>query len=869
MDSNSDEDEVPQLPRIRRSPRRKRRIDPDPFDSSEEDNDDNNEVSTVSVETPDKIVGDRVDEGPQSPYRSPRKKLRRSPRRKPHNTDPDPFYSPEEDNNCKNEVSTVSVVTPDQVIIGEEDDDELFPSNENEDKTDGNRVLFDNNDDEDLFPEDNEEQDGFRIPPKFSSQCHEAFMLRELFPGKVRIYEETTFADPLPQVKVLHGNEYHLVATKFEKSKSNNFTNIKSPPKYIKAYYVKCDANDLWAKLQALANFQDLALDLPKLAARMELLVSPAAHCPAGAKQPYLFHLKASQFEVLKIPQNQSMGCGFIPREMLKELVGHGAKGANAAAVQVRILGHRLGLFKGLLVAKAGITKIQLTESMRKVPRSAIRGKKTVQNDVLMLFNDVMPSVQNENFERVLNPNYTRKPRKMELKPISDEMGQVLIQCGVQDSTLSAYYEESRYWNTRKHTWLRGVCDCTASLPEGTCFIPGLFPLGKSKKHRVLVTRSPCVHATDFATLPVVTSKPRGMSKEDWEHLSSLPFGLLMFASPADKYAPSLPDLINASDLDGDIFLTIWHDDILHEVGNLRPGRAITQGPITLSKFKLDENVLYSSKNGEQEEALIGLLYADGIHYDIFCRGKLISNVHETRLKSLPQAKSSHINVKIIAIKGTQVSLLCGDEEQTSTVTKLRASDPYLLAQYIFENNLIKQKRWKWCEKYVTPKKIVKVHRIDVANAMATVLWDGDEETETLPITDVDEALLHQKLKGTKTSIIKRARSKTAKDRWNTYFEELVKLKETWFESLQDHLSNIERLHLHDTLRTRLHGLYMNKDEKFCRSDVLVFGKAFKLSNDIAKHSGRVPLPSHLRDYVVQNMEALGLLIADDDATDE
>ena len=106
--------------------------------------------------------------------------------------------------------------------------------------------------------------------------------------------------------------------------------------------------------------------------------------------------------------------------------------------------------------------------------------KKKGQNDVLMLFNDVIPSgtfdcfciftlqnlltfyfviVQNENFERVLNPNYTRKPCKMELKPISDAMGQVLIQCGVQESTLSVYNEECGYWHTRKHTWLTGVCE--------------------------------------------------------------------------------------------------------------------------------------------------------------------------------------------------------------------------------------------------------------------------------------------------------------------------------------------------------------------------------------------------------------------------
>ena len=57
------------------------------------------------------------------------------------------------------------------------------------------------------------------------------------------------------------------------------------------------------------------------------------------------------------------MGCGFIPKALIEEYVGYGAKGSNAAAVQVRVLGHRLGLFKGLLVAKAGIKKIQLTES--------------------------------------------------------------------------------------------------------------------------------------------------------------------------------------------------------------------------------------------------------------------------------------------------------------------------------------------------------------------------------------------------------------------------------------------------------------------------------------------------------------------------
>lgn len=76
--------------------------------------------------------------------------------------------------------------------------------------------------------------------------------------------------------------------------------------------------------------------------------------------------------------------------------------------------------------------------------------------------------------------------------------------------------------------------------------------------------------------------------------------------------------------------------------------------------------------------------------------------------------------------------------------------------------------------------------------------------TETVPITAVDEALLHKSIIATRPYIMKKASSKSAKKEWQTYFENLAELKETWFESLQDQLSNIERLHLHDTLRTRL-----------------------------------------------------------------
>lgn len=142
------------------------------------------------------------DEVPQLPRRSPRKKQRT-----------DPLFGEEEEED-KREISTVSVVTPDQVVVGDEDDNELFSSEEEGEKT-VNRVLFGNNDDEDLFSVGEEEEqtttplqeDGiFRMPPKHSTryvsskntcelndtvevvkECHDIFMLREMFPGKVSI----------------------------------------------------------------------------------------------------------------------------------------------------------------------------------------------------------------------------------------------------------------------------------------------------------------------------------------------------------------------------------------------------------------------------------------------------------------------------------------------------------------------------------------------------------------------------------------------------------------------------------------------------------------------------------------------------------
>ena len=85
-----------------------------------------------------------------------------------------------------------------------------------------------------------------------------------------------------------------------------------------------------------------------------------------------MFSLPLSFFEEISTPENKTMGCGFIPPNMLVELLAYGSLGSgknvlDCMAVQIRIISPFLGTFKGMLIKKEGISKIQLPSSMKKV----------------------------------------------------------------------------------------------------------------------------------------------------------------------------------------------------------------------------------------------------------------------------------------------------------------------------------------------------------------------------------------------------------------------------------------------------------------------------------------------------------------------
>ena len=58
------------------------------------------------------------------------------------------------------------------------------------------------------------------------------------------------------------------------------------------------------------------------------------------------------------------------------------------------------------------------------------------------------------------------------------------------------------------------------------------------------------------------------MGQDDWVFLTNLSFGAIIFGTPKDTSAQSLPEQINDSDLDGDLFSTIWNQSIVKLVSN-------------------------------------------------------------------------------------------------------------------------------------------------------------------------------------------------------------------------------------------------------------------------------------------------------------
>ena len=102
-----------------------------------------------------------------------------------------------------------------------------------------------------------------------------------------------------------------------------------------------------------------------------------------------------------------------------------------------------------VLKKKSGITKIQLPESMRKVPES----KTCNETWVAILIMNKFPSDENNCMGRFLDPELstTKSWKEKDRKPLSKMYRRMLIGYGVEESAVERYAKLSKYPNNLKH----------------------------------------------------------------------------------------------------------------------------------------------------------------------------------------------------------------------------------------------------------------------------------------------------------------------------------------------------------------------------------------------------------------------------------
>lgn len=249
--------------------------------------------------------------------------------------------------------------------------------------------------------------------------------------------------------------------------------------------------------------------------------------------------------------------CGFIPCELLAELLGGNVN--RLLAIQVRIFGPKLGVWKGMLCRKPGITNIQLPRSMCKVEKS-----EHPEGDwVCLVVIRKNPSSPNTDAAKYFEGNTSPAASKPS-KPLSLMIKNLLSCLKVPEQIISRHKRKPH----PEHAWMVGLADPTDAIPAGCIFITGAHLQKVTWPKKVFVTRSPCVLPEHGRMLERICEKPYRMKEQVWEWLLSLPFGGIIF-SVLGNGVP-IPLTVSEGDLDGDLFFVCWDTQITDHIEERR-----------------------------------------------------------------------------------------------------------------------------------------------------------------------------------------------------------------------------------------------------------------------------------------------------------
>jgi hypothetical protein len=388
---------------------------------------------------------------------------------------------------------------------------------------------------------------------------------------------------PLEHVMHFEGRRYELYYADVTKDPTKSFNKFINAKKVV-AHYIQ--TQNLRELEESLADFG--SLHPRKVWARRKLFLSTAARLGKGKCAVS----QLAKDDISMHDQSYTTGCGFISERFLEELLGDNASAKRALGIQVRICIPTCGVFKGVLMRKRILdgAPVQLNESLQKVMKS----RRIDADDVgWMVMNRVFPSDSNLQVGRLFSKKAeVTRSFKSDLKKgkecrFSDMHKSLMNGLGVPRNVLDEY-EQSFKKDVKNlcHTHLVGVADPTGSLPPNTVFMTG--QRGSLGVEELFVTRSPCLEPRDGRLIRLVTTKPAGMTVEDWDWLHSLHFGALVFANPNKGQRP-LPELIADGDLDGDLYFVCWNQLLLSHVHPI----PITDDDLQLAGEKTGANTSY------------------------------------------------------------------------------------------------------------------------------------------------------------------------------------------------------------------------------------------------------------------------------------
>lgn len=386
----------------------------------------------------------------------------------------------------------------------------------------------------------------------------------QLFGDRLVMYKldvtKSQGAMPLTYTEESNGYVYRVLCSKFETKHQDNI-----PKKTLTIYYVLVDAPDLPpVHLQEVLDRVASWGTLPptKIPSRLELLFSTAVAGKGEEDQAIFTNLTSDDLQL--IPEDSHVGCGFVPRRYIERFLGRHRRGSRTFCLQVRIVSAQYGVFKGMLMEKPGIEKIQLPPSMQKVAPPQISS-----TSCWILINNTYPSNVHLQVSKLLNGEKACKSfRPNKLKWMITSLFESL---GVDKEFLQDYVDKSSRLEDLQHSSIVGVADPTNAIPPSHVFVTGTQGTDADLPH-LFITRFPCSHQRDGLLLPNVSQKPEFMTTSDWSFLCNLPFGAVVFGNALPE-EPSLPSQCSNGDLDGDHYFCCWNDKLIRQLQPVEPAK--------------------------------------------------------------------------------------------------------------------------------------------------------------------------------------------------------------------------------------------------------------------------------------------------------